>query len=276
MVRNMFRAQAEPGVVQPMGGKITDQRVGGGYVTVETVVLWISYVFTLVGNGLIEGGKFAGATSATIAYETFTWFTPAGYVFSIWTVIYIALAVWLVSYTKAAPTRVSSFSLASMLFVASCVLNVLWLAVWHLDMVALAFVIILADWIVLAGLYLNIRDTGAPAMQRVPLSIYSAWITVATVSNMAILITRSLGGSTVVLNTLSVVLLTAGVLSLGYALSRKLNDPVFQLVFLWAIVGVGVHVAEASIMLTSIVFAMAVLALILTFAPLMGAQRKKR
>ena len=106
MSNHAYRAASAPGVVQRARNTKTGRRLErGGYLTVETVTMWIVYALTLVGNAVIEGGQVGGNTSATVAYGVFTWFTPAGYVFAIWSVIYVALIVWLVAYTRNAATR---------------------------------------------------------------------------------------------------------------------------------------------------------------------------
>ena len=160
MSNHAYRAASAPGVVQRARNTKTGRRLErGGYLTVETVTMWIVYALTLVGNAVIEGGQVGGNTSATVAYGVFTWFTPAGYVFAIWSVIYVALIVWLVAYTRNAATRPKAFTATSALFIASCVLNVLWLALWHFEAVGVSFIVILAEWVVLAALYLNVRKT---------------------------------------------------------------------------------------------------------------------
>ena len=134
MPNHVYRSTAAPGVAQRVRSTKTGRKLErGGYLTPETVTLWIVYALTLLGNVIIEAGQVGGNTSATVAYGVFTWFTPAGYVFSIWSLIYVALIGWLVSYTREAPTRPKRFSFTSVLFIASCVLNVLWLALWHFE-----------------------------------------------------------------------------------------------------------------------------------------------
>ncbi|MEI3232817.1 MAG: tryptophan-rich sensory protein [Gordonibacter pamelaeae] len=216
--------------------------------------MWIVYALTLVGNAVIEGGRWEATTSATVAYGVYTWFTPAGYVFSIWSLIYVALIGWLVAYTREAPSRAKRFTPVSVLFIGSCVLNVLWLALWHFELVGISFIVILAEWAVLAALYLNVRRSAKSGWGWVPISIYTAWVTVAALANMAILVTRALDGGIAFFNGLSVVVLTAGVLALGYVMRTTYDDVAFPLVFLWALIGVGVHVAEVSLFTVSIVF----------------------
>ena len=238
MPNHAYRAASAPSVVQRARNTRTGRKLErGGYLTVETVTMWIVYALTLIGNAVIEGGRVGGTTSADIAYGVFTWFTPAGYVFAIWSLIYVAMVVWLVAYTRTAPVRADRFTMTSILFIASCALNVLWLALWHFELVAVSFIVILAEWLVLAALYLNVRRTMKTASGRVPVSIYTAWVTVATLANMAILVTRALDGGIPFFNGLFTILLTAGVLAFGYVMRKAYDDMAFQLVFLWALIG---------------------------------------
>ena len=140
MPNHAYRAASAPSVVQRARNTRTGRKLErGGYLTVETVTMWIVYALTLIGNAVIEGGRVGGTTSADIAYGVFTWFTPAGYVFAIWSLIYVAMVVWLVAYTRTAPVRADRFTMTSILFIASCALNVLWLALWHFELVAVSF-----------------------------------------------------------------------------------------------------------------------------------------
>ena len=111
MPNHAYRAASAPSVVQRARNTRTGRKLErGGYLTVETVTMWIVYALTLIGNAVIEGGRVGGTTSADIAYGVFTWFTPAGYVFAIWSLIYVAMVVWLVAYTRTAPVRADRFT----------------------------------------------------------------------------------------------------------------------------------------------------------------------
>ena len=269
MPNHAYRAASALSVVQRARNTRTGRKLErGGYLTVETVTMWIVYALTLIGNAVIEGGRVGGTTSADIAYGVFTWFTPAGYVFAIWSLIYVAMVVWLVAYTRTAPVRADRFTMTSILFIASCALNVLWLALWHFELVGISFIVILAEWAVLAALYLNVRRSAKSGWGWVPISIYTAWVTVAALANMAILVTRALDGGIAFFNGLSVVALTAGVLALGYVMRKMYDDVAFPLVFLWALIGVGIHVAEASWLVSSLVFILVIAGAVLTFVPL--------
>ena len=269
MSNHAYQASSAPGVVQRARGTKTGRKLErGGYLTAETVAMWIAYAFTIVGNIVIEAGQLGGNTSATVAYGVYTWFTPAGYVFSIWSVIYVALVVWLVAYTRAAPTRPKGFGVVPLLFIASSVLNVLWLALWHFEVIVPSFFVILAEWVVLFALYLSVRRQAKKASQWVPISLYAAWVTVATLANAAIVYTRALGGGIPLLDALLTIVLCAAVLAFGYVMRKRFDDIAFPLVFLWAIVGVGVHVGEASWFAAALIYLLCIAAAIVTFAPM--------
>ena len=268
MPNHAYRATAAPGVVQRARSTKTGRKLErGGYLTAEVVTMWVVYALTLLGNAVIEGGQVGGNTSASVAYGVYTWFTPAGYVFAIWSLIYVALIVWLVAYTRTAPTRPKRFTATSVLVIASCVLNVLWLALWHFEQVGIGFIVILAEWAVLAALYLDVRRWAKRGSEWIPISIYTAWVTVATLANLSILIARALDGGVPFLGAVWAIALTAGVLALGFVMKRAYDDNFFQIVFLWALVGVGIHVAEASWFAAGIVFLLCVAGAILTFMP---------
>lgn len=238
--------------------------LAGGYVTVETVSIWVAYILMVACNAAFEVGRLGGVSSADVAYSVYTWFVPAGYVFSIWTLIYIGLAVWLIWYTRQAPSRRSDgFTTVSSLFIVSCALNVVWLALWHFQMMALSLVVIVALWFVLGAMYLKLRrpSKGEPSMFGwVPVSLYVSWITVATVSNFAIGVTWATDGGSLVANEASAVMLSALVLAVGVVLCWWFRDIVIPAVFVWAIIGVGVHVAVANIVIAGLVFVMAFIA----------------
>lgn len=242
-----------------------------GYLTVETVTMWAVFALTLICNAAFELGQLGGVTSASVAYDVYTWFTPAGYVFAIWTLIYLGLVAWLVHYTREVPLRRSEgggdgFTTASALFVASCGLNVIWLALWHFQAIGLSLIAIVALWFVLGAMYLHVRRSERSALGWAPISLYASWVTVATISNFAIAITRALGGGVIILNELSAILLSAGVLALGAVLRRRFDDIVIPLVFLWAIVGVGVHIALVNPLVSAVIFILSIIGAVAAFA----------
>lgn len=240
-------------------------------ISASLVVTWIAYLGMVVCNILFEVLRLGGVTSAEVSNQIFAWFTPAGYVFSIWGVIYLALGIWLVLITRDA-LRDNPFSKnISGLFILSCALNVSWLIAFHLQQFAGSLVIIIALWAVLALLYVGYYREGVSMLRMTPFSLYLGWITVATLANSAHVITRVVG-SIPVFDELSTILLALAVIALGYAMIRVANDKVFPLVLLWGVVGVGVHVMEASMLTALLVFIIAFIGGGITYATLLPSR----
>ncbi len=266
MQNNASKPSSTSKTVQRVRKSRTGRRIErSGLVTLETMVVWALFLITVAGNGLIEGLALGGVTSAMVAFEVYTWFTPAGYVFFIWTIIYIGLVFWLVNFTRNAPSRPREFGREALLFSVSCVLNLLWLVLWHYSQILLCLIVIAIDWVVLAALYREVRKTATSWMGWMPISIYASWLTVAVVANLANLLTRALNGGIPVLNEISTLLLVAAVLVLGYVLYRRYDDFIPAIVFVWAVVGVGVHVSEVSAVFAIVIYLMSIVGVVCIF-----------
>ena len=273
------------------------------FVTPETVVVWVAYAATVACNIAFEAGRLGGATSGEVANEMFVWFMPAGYVFAIWGLIYIALFVWLVQYTRmvgragkgvykagsgsgkvvggsgksAAASESASdgkndgasgkgLSGIAWLFAFSCALNIAWLALFHFRQAGFALVVIAALLAVMLVLHARVRRAMPMMLGYAPIALYTAWLIVAVVANITLLATWATGGGIPVLNEVFALVLSAAVLAIGYFAYRRTDDVVFPLVILWAVVGVGVHVAEVSPLMSMAVFLLAVFGVVATFA----------
>ena len=238
-------------------------------------VMWIAFAVMVACNVLFEALRLGGTTSAEVSGAVFAWFTPAGYVFAIWGVIYVALFAWLAYCTLGEARRAwhPAWNLAavSVAFAVSCALNVAWLVLFHLQLVAASMAVIVALWATVAVLYRAVRkgtfETWPVALGWMPVSLYAAWLTVAVVANASNLVTRMAGEGAPLAGAVSTLALAAVVLLAGYFMRTRRADPVAPLVFLWAVVGVGVHALDASVPVAIGLFALATLAAFVTFAP---------
>lgn len=199
-------------------------------------------VMNYLANALPLGGRMTGAVSDL--YPTL--FTPSGFTFAIWGVIYLLLAGFVVYQLRYTGKAVQPDFLLKIgwLFLLSCLANALWLVAWHHLQLVLAMVIMLVILASLLSLYLRL-DTGramVPAAERwlvhVPFSVYLGWITVATIANTSILLV-GLGwtGEPPGAQFWTVVAIAAAVgVSLWALWSRR--DIAFALVIVWALWGI--------------------------------------
>lgn len=231
---------------------------------VGIVASWVAFAATVICNVSFELLRLGGTTSAEVSGQVFAWFTPAGYAFSIWTLIYLALGVWLISITRNFLKDGPRTYAQEGLFCASCALNIAWLATFHFEHVASALVVIILLWGVLAALYAAEHRARAPLARRAPVSLYLGWISVASIANAANLSARTLGDVTM-LGEVSTVALAVIALLAGYAMCRIADDKVFPLVIIWATVAVGVHLIDASPATATAVFSVTVVGALLTY-----------
>src|SRR5580765_5775754 len=103
--------------VEMNSGQITEDRIRAVLVIVATTA-------TLVFNALAATGYVNGITPAAISAKYPTVLTPAGYAFSIWSLIYLGLLAF--SIYQILPANLARYRAVRPLYVFSCVLNCSW------------------------------------------------------------------------------------------------------------------------------------------------------
>ena len=199
----------------------------------------IAYIAMVIVNILSNTLPINGQTAAEISNRIDVLFTPAGYVFSIWSVIYGLLGIWLfLLWKKHKTTNKDIPSKLTILFTLSCLLNSSWLFCFHYEKFFLSTIVMVALLIVLINIYLMYPVGDKRFSGRLPFSIYLGWISVATIANISYTLKYyevSLGIDEV-LGTI-ILIIMAGLLAL--IVRYRSDDPYFALVFVWAIVGIA-------------------------------------
>ena len=156
---------------------------------VRQIVNIVATILVIVVNGLASASGLNGRTTGEISDRFDVYFVPAGYVFSIWGLIYLALAAYAVYQALPAQRENPRLQSISELFALSCAANALWLVLWHYEVFLLTLAAMLTLLLVLIAIYLKlgIGRTRAPTAENwlvhVPFSIYLGWVTVATIAN---------------------------------------------------------------------------------------------
>ena len=226
---------------------------------------WVSYAAMVAINLCFEALRFGGITSAEVSDQVFAWFTPAGYAFSIWGLIYVALAVWMVAITRSVMRFGYDEDSSLSTFAVTNVLNIVWLTLFHLQYIEASVAVIIMLLAATGLLYYNEHRESTEPIRTVPVSVYFGWISVASVANIAHLIARYASFSAPV-NEISTVLVAIAILVAAYALSRAENDLVYPIVIIWALVGVGVHLLDVSPMTSTVIFAVTAAGAVITYA----------
>ena len=207
-----------------------------------TNIVALGAVLTI--NALANILPLNGVTTGE-ASDTFpSLFTPAGYVFSIWGLIYALLIVFVVYQARPSQKDNPRLTRLGYWFAVSCVFNFSWLFAWHYGAIWLSELLMLGilTSLIVCYLRLGIGEQMVPRTEawavRLPFSVYLGWITVATVANTSVTLLEYgvTGGWLAPLWTL--IAITAA-LGIGYLMLRNRRDAAFNLVLVWAFVGIA-------------------------------------
>jgi benzodiazapine receptor len=247
--------------------------------TLRQVVNVLAVVVTIAINGLANALPLNGQTTGEISDRFQVYFVPAGYVFSIWGLIYLALIAFAVYQALPGQRENPRLRRVGYLFALSCLANVAWLLLWHYEIFPLTLVAMVVLLLSLIGIYLRlgIGRTQVSAAEkwlvRVPFSIYLGWITVATVANATSLLDYlQWSGWGVSPETWTVIMLVVGA-GIASAVGLSRGDVGYMLVIVWAFAGIAVKHAATPVIATA---AWATAALVAVMLVVVGALRHRK
>jgi hypothetical protein len=216
----------------------------------------VALITVLIINGLATSGRIAGTDTGELSDAWPSLFTPAGYVFSIWGVIYSLLIVFAVYQLLPGQRTNPRLERLGLLFVLSSLFNISWIFAWHYQLIALSWLLMLGILGTLILIYQRL-EIGTAALRRsekialqLPFSVYLGWITVATVANTAIML-LDLGVTGGQLAPLLTVAVIAAAAVIGYLVLRRRADIAFGLVLVWAFTGIAAKQGGAEPLVTA-------------------------
>jgi len=220
---------------------------------IRQILVILTTLLTLTANGLANALPLNGLTTGEISDRFQVYFVPAGYVFSIWGLIYLGLIAFTVY--QALPSQRNNPRLERVggWVVLANLTNAAWIFLWHYEQFPLTLLVMLILLASLIMVYLRL-ETGrvsAPTaenwMVRLPFSIYLGWITVATVANVtALLDFLKWDGFGLAPETWMVIILAA-VLVISGLVNFSRRDVAYTAVILWALAGIGAKFPQAGI-----------------------------
>lgn len=157
------------------------------------------FAITLYVNYASSVGLFNNTTQADISARYDTLFTPAGYGFSIWGLIYLLLFGFVIYQSRSLFVSVTDDTFIEKTgswFVLSCMANSLWCYFFVCDHILLSTLVIFFILFCLLQIVLRnkIKSYKATITTIVflwwPFIIYSGWLTLACIANVTILLTK--------------------------------------------------------------------------------------
>lgn len=202
---------------------------------------------SLVVNALANSLPLNGRTTAEISDSFNLLFVPAGYVFSIWGLIYAGLIVFGIFQALPSEQHNPAVRATDGWFLLTCLANAAWIVFWHYGYYGLTLLLMLTLLVSLIQIYtrLQARVPAAGdgwtrwAVYR-PFSLYLGWISVATIANVsAVLVAAGWtgGGVSPVVWTMVMLGVATG---LALRMSYRHGDVVYTAVLLWALAGIAI------------------------------------
>jgi translocator protein len=213
----------------------------------------LAYILVVVINVLANSLPINNQTTAQVSDKYPVMFTPAGYVFSIWGLIYLGLLVFVVYQALPAQRNNPRLERIGSLFVLSCLFNSIWIFLWHYELISLSVILMVGLLVSLILIYLRLQtgrrrvSTGEGLFVRLPFSIYLGWISVATIANIsAALYDLGWDGFGTAEQLITVVMLAIGCL-LGLLMVSRHREVAYPLVLSWACAGIYVKQSDFSL-----------------------------
>jgi hypothetical protein len=217
-------------------------------ITVVLITL-ITIVINILANALPINGLNTGQISDT--FKVF--FVPAGYVFSIWGIIYIGLIAYAVYQALPAQRENPRLQATAWWFVLGGLANCAWIFLWQYEQFigTVGAMLILLATLVMVYLRLGIGQTkvskGETWAVRIPFSIYLGWITVATVADISDVLWFVKWNQFGISASAWMVVILGAVLVIAVLMNFLRRDVAYALVILWALAGIAARFPQAGI-----------------------------
>ncbi len=233
----------------------------------------------IVINALANILPINGMETGEISDMFDVYFVPAGYVFSIWGLIYLGLAGYAIY--QALPGQRNSVLLRDLawLVVLSCFANAGWIFLWHYLQFGWTLVVMLVLLATLIAIYLRIgRERGslgraATWLVAAPFSIYLGWISVATIANAtSVLDWLGWRGGPIAPEWWAVIMLAVAT-ALGLFFALRLRDSLYVAVLVWAFIGIAVKQSDAQPVYLAALVAAGLLAVAIVYQLSTGRNR---
>jgi len=203
----------------------------------------LAYVAMVIVNFLANSLPINNRSTGVISDAYPNLFAPAGFAFSIWGLIYLLLALYvLYQFTKNGQVKEKIFKKINPFFIATSIANILWIFAWHYDYIGLSVLIMATLLFFLIKIADIVHKEQFKLFEKffiwAPFSIYFGWITVATIANITVFLV-SVGWNSfgIAEHVWTIIILLIGALIGSWRMYKDKNIA-YGLVFVWAYFGI--------------------------------------
>lgn len=208
----------------------------------------IAFIGVLVLNFLANYLPLNNNTTGDLSDSYPNLIVPSGFTFSIWGLIYIGLAAFVIYQTLDSRNGSLSGQSASekvgIFFIVSCLGNMAWIVLWHYEMPGYSLLAMLVILLSLVAVYIRVNGESSingsdKLFVNYPFSIYLGWITLATILNVtALLVDRGWDGFGISEEIWTLIVFGA-ILAISFISLKIRKDIAYNAVFLWGLFGIA-------------------------------------
>ena len=203
-------------------------------IVILSVIAWNYYSNTASINGNTVG---------SLSEEYANLFTPAGFAFSIWGLIFlglIALGIYLIKNSGPSDSHPNMIQTICKFLIPANLLNAAWLWFWLNEYTLVTVFTIFSTLFFLIKLLLVLSDAKTPISYwiKVPVALYAGWITVASIANVSAYLAKiyvELPISDVA--ACVILIISAGLINV--LMLRRTRSFVYVLVGVWALLAIS-------------------------------------
>jgi hypothetical protein len=236
-------------------------------ISISQIITILITLLTITVNGLANALPLNGQGTGEISDRFDIYFVPAGYVFSIWGLIYLGLVTFTIY--QALPAQKDN-PLLKRIYPAYWIgnlANAVWIFLWHYEIFSLTLVAMLTILVSLLYIYIQISKAKPELVNvqkwfvKLPVSIYLGWISVATIANVSqVLFFFDWGGWGITPAVWAVILLAVATV-LGLLMQWRENNISYVLVLVWAFIGINNSQADTALVANAALLASVLLVL---------------
>lgn len=206
----------------------------------------VTFLLMLAVNALSALLPLNGVTPQEVSALYPNLFVPAGFTFSIWGIIYLALTLYVLYllglFRGKAPVNEALLYKTAIVFSVSSLVNTGWIFAFHYG--ALALSALLTAFLLICLIDIRHIVAAQPLTPReklfveLPFSLYFGWVTVALIANItALLVGLGWNGFGISEPVWTIAILVIGAI-IGLLTTLRFRDPAYALVLVWAYGGI--------------------------------------
>ena len=210
---------------------------------VVKIIAAVAYTAMIVVNVLANALPINNRSTGAISADYPNLFAPAGVTFSIWGLIYLLLAGYVIYQFVNKDKKIGEvFKKINPFFIASSLANILWVFAWHYDYIGFSVLIMGALLFLLIKIADILRRVEFTSLEKLfiwlPFSLYFGWITVAAIANITVfLVSIGWNGFGIEDYVWTIIILLVGAL-IGILRMLKDRNIAYGLVLVWAYFGI--------------------------------------